>query len=73
MQGNADGGTIYLAAGTYDGSGTQVASTSKAYLTLKAAPGVARNQVTLAGPGGAVWMSPTGRADVAIYLWRHGE
>jgi len=44
--GNADGGTIYLAAGTYDGTIGSV-STSGAYLTIKAAPGVARSSVTI--------------------------
>ncbi|WP_428939626.1 hypothetical protein [Fontivita pretiosa] len=44
--GNADGGTIYLGAGTWDG-GTGAVSTPNTYLTLKAAPGLARSAVTI--------------------------
>lgn len=50
--GNADGGTIYLGAGSYDGS-TGSVTTNNAWLTISAAPGLAKNNVTISGYSGS--------------------
>lgn len=43
--GNADGGTIYLGAGSYDA--THNVDTSQTHLTIAANPGLTRNQVSI--------------------------
>jgi hypothetical protein len=59
--GTCDGDTIYLTAGTYDFSAglapgaSAVATTRRTYVTLTPAPGVTRDQVTIAAwPGAGV-------------------
>lgn len=54
--GNADGGTVYMLAGSYAISGpswTEESRTENRWLTLTPAPGVSRAQVTITGATGS--------------------
>jgi hypothetical protein len=56
VHGNSDGGTIFLAAGTYNLNGSEFFNNSitvNRWMTLKPAPGVSRDQVTISGTSGS--------------------